>query len=1823
MSKKLGVFNGSRKQPETEALYRNYAPMGAPPGASFNWLDQNEPMTLGMSLKTPIEQDMLKRDMLFVMTNENARNYMRETLEMLGVEGNSSLYELISQDTPTEEQVAFFVDFALWLAGKPRPASDIMNTPWLRKANGSKRDTFEHVVPGEDVQKFLGALVDARHRFAMQLSILRDHFRGGLMQSYLYFKYIVRGNGGELDAATGRDPMVERWVGDLKTLDMVNRISSNELRNGNEVMVDLQDSYIQIKRNKVIVHIRAYMKAGENLRAAALELGEQTKKTEAELGAQGEEGEEGEQNTQEQTPPTTNAPKPVAFAPFKINFPTAKTAGTLPAPAPAPATNAETQQEQQEFMVAATAPEQAATAPPQTEELARAETVEKLREELDSLVSTLPVGVAEMVGAHATPIYARINELDAARVKDMNNLVEALNKEILGIKTYNAETAQRVERLIEQAGKYVDKTQITAALAQLGERATATEGRLAEMAEYGVNRTEFLNTQRNNEEAAERLKNELGLIKQMLNNTKPPPPPDEGAIRAVMNEYEKVLAGAREMPLKELERKYQELNKKASAFVTQDKLDATLRRYDTEQEERVGSVLESVKEIDAKYANKILAVERSIKANRTSDDNTTEQNRRSLDVLKGEIANLKSIKEEMLRDIASDKTRATTAAALLKKSIEDQIALLTSRIDELQKNAGMGVDYTTTTRADEDKRAAEQAIADLKKKTMNEIKALKALIEVTKATDQENMEAKLAEIKANMPREIMIYVEKSKEVIKLENGVERERYTNLLRQELTAIIDDKTRAVLYLDQRMVKVETLTQELSKKTASQESRLAQLESRGVRGGEDVEMVNISEEIKETTKDLTKQVLTLKSRVDTALSKNFATPDDVDYVRRQIANIELNMREATAVANKAASDTGNSALTLQTVQSRLMEIETTAGAVNNQVDLFTKQTGEDIGQLKSELTSLNGVIKTHADGVGEIRKKQKKTKGMIQGIEQTLTASIDQIKAQMHEITNTQGGFTAQFRLLEETRTELTRALTAINNNDFEKTKSIITQVSTSVKTIIDAQIRDGIVNIRAQFQATYVSVVTYETRMKAFDQRFSDIDKKIQNVIDITRKFVKKKDFARLATEVAGLSKAVQSVTETDKNKSGQILQVLDIFKDFVNAVIHDGVMTKEMADRLNGAYVRLGSTGNFTQNKFALTTAARRSMVSSKSTLMLRENMLSEMEDGSEVGVARAPANKRPRLETVELLDVRGGQLIPSGVSETNIVVTPAIRKPVSSLQPQHVAASMAQSAESVAAMEIMSETRPPPQPVPIPQAAPNPQFGGSFAAAAAASDAQSTAWNTATGAQSQQQKETSFFGGAYVTPETTPMYFSNRAAGQVLLSGKNEEINYDSARDGMYVYGEFYELPVFVAAINATVPFVLESKAGLFDLLDEDVTFKLMENLDIISNMSESAMLKKATVFSTQSSKVKIEEIVEEINTAKNENNEVKEAEAAKRLRNELRNQMENMSKGERIITDAEKDHMVDEYIRQEEAALAEAEKVAIDDNSEVVFDACVDYYEQMMADYGANMQTTDGNIYNQIVELLYNDVTTKSIKLVEETSADMKSMLSMIGHLRSVIQYAHVYLDFVPSDSPMLNAGLSKENLGEASGLILNWVQNAVMIYQTQFDDGEFNSAIEASQKTRETVQKVYEKQFDHVNQVLGSLRRKITREIDLMARIVYATQNPKTKEVYGMIQKAAFSISDSITEMSKVTLSAENEKSARQVFNQAARVGMNPKRALANLLAKKKGTSKIDDETLGRMIKQEAMARFRPGDKPGGRYSASAFASRFKSKRITQKAS
>jgi len=154
----------------------------------------------GTKARTPIEEDNLRKDMRYVVSSSAARSLAAENIG-----GGNTTEELIEQIITNNEE-EFVADFARWLAGDPTP-DDLAMTPWLYNKNSLPGTTEKPVIPGDDVKKFLDRIPKAKQRFLKDLETLGETFAGGLNDSYLYYKYLVK-----------RIPLDDTdWVKDMKT----------------------------------------------------------------------------------------------------------------------------------------------------------------------------------------------------------------------------------------------------------------------------------------------------------------------------------------------------------------------------------------------------------------------------------------------------------------------------------------------------------------------------------------------------------------------------------------------------------------------------------------------------------------------------------------------------------------------------------------------------------------------------------------------------------------------------------------------------------------------------------------------------------------------------------------------------------------------------------------------------------------------------------------------------------------------------------------------------------------------------------------------------------------------------------------------------------------------------------------------------------------------------------------------------------------------------------------------------------------------------------------------------------------------------------------------------------------------------------------------------------------------------------------------------------------------------------------------------------------------------------------------------------------------
>jgi hypothetical protein len=173
-------------------------------------------------LLTPIEIDMKHKELLFTMTDRNTKEIILNFLAEIGAE-ETSFYNLVANESPSQHEMMFFKNFILWLDGKCENKYDLEHTPWLKElvTAPQKWNIRDHVVPGDDVQQFLNLLVDAKIRFIKQVVTLQNAFRGGLIPAYMYYKYVICMQTLDKERASGNEGasiLSDTWFGDLTYL---------------------------------------------------------------------------------------------------------------------------------------------------------------------------------------------------------------------------------------------------------------------------------------------------------------------------------------------------------------------------------------------------------------------------------------------------------------------------------------------------------------------------------------------------------------------------------------------------------------------------------------------------------------------------------------------------------------------------------------------------------------------------------------------------------------------------------------------------------------------------------------------------------------------------------------------------------------------------------------------------------------------------------------------------------------------------------------------------------------------------------------------------------------------------------------------------------------------------------------------------------------------------------------------------------------------------------------------------------------------------------------------------------------------------------------------------------------------------------------------------------------------------------------------------------------------------------------------------------------------------------------------------------------------
>lgn len=124
--------------------------------------------------------------------------------------GGLILYELEVGAYREKTQMRFQQDFQLWLAGRSREQEDIDRTQW------GSQPCFDD----PEVRAYLGAFLRKRKEFKLKLALLLTRPPRGILQYYLYFKYIVRGHfSKDMESDLGDTSYLSDWDILVKAFD--------------------------------------------------------------------------------------------------------------------------------------------------------------------------------------------------------------------------------------------------------------------------------------------------------------------------------------------------------------------------------------------------------------------------------------------------------------------------------------------------------------------------------------------------------------------------------------------------------------------------------------------------------------------------------------------------------------------------------------------------------------------------------------------------------------------------------------------------------------------------------------------------------------------------------------------------------------------------------------------------------------------------------------------------------------------------------------------------------------------------------------------------------------------------------------------------------------------------------------------------------------------------------------------------------------------------------------------------------------------------------------------------------------------------------------------------------------------------------------------------------------------------------------------------------------------------------------------------------------------------------------------------------------------
>lgn len=205
-----GTKNFERQAPlvkQTEEVDPSVPRAGPNPGASQCF----HPETAIKGL-TPIDEDAL--GISFTMAQAEGGQALRKFVEDKMLDQNLPEHEKmaysfalakVAEAAGSQEEIEWFFDFIAWGLGRPRKKEDAIRSYWLKDVYEGRTtwDPMKHNIFAVEpsCMAFVNMFQDLRGKFLKQKEVLKVHgpldSEKGIIQAYLYFKYIVRGDRNE------------------------------------------------------------------------------------------------------------------------------------------------------------------------------------------------------------------------------------------------------------------------------------------------------------------------------------------------------------------------------------------------------------------------------------------------------------------------------------------------------------------------------------------------------------------------------------------------------------------------------------------------------------------------------------------------------------------------------------------------------------------------------------------------------------------------------------------------------------------------------------------------------------------------------------------------------------------------------------------------------------------------------------------------------------------------------------------------------------------------------------------------------------------------------------------------------------------------------------------------------------------------------------------------------------------------------------------------------------------------------------------------------------------------------------------------------------------------------------------------------------------------------------------------------------------------------------------------------------------------------------------------------------------------------------------